>query len=76
MKDGDQVVEYLSIRQVAEKWGFSARRINVLCTEGRIERATMIGSYCAVPADAKKTKDEIIKSGKYVKERTEKHDDN
>ena len=33
-------MEYLSIRQVAEKWGLSARRINVLCSEGRIEGAT------------------------------------
>ena len=32
-------MEYLSIRQLAEKWGISARRINVLCSEGRIEGA-------------------------------------
>ena len=47
-------MEYLSISQVAEKWGLSARRINVLCSEGRIEGATKIGSYWAVPADADK----------------------
>lgn len=76
LQDGDMTVEYLSIRQVAEKWGLSARRINVLCSEGRIEGATKIGSYWAVPADAVKPKDERIKSGKYLKERTEKHDDN
>lgn len=60
-------MEYLSIRQVAEKWGLSPRRINVLCSEGRIEGATKIGSYWAIPADAKKPKDERIKSGKYIK---------
>ena len=76
LQDGDMTMEYLSIRQVAEKWGLSARRITVLCSEGRIEGATKIGSYWAVPADAVKPKDERIKSGKYVKERTEKHDDN
>ena len=51
-------MEYLSIRQVAEKWGLSARRINVLCSEGRIKGATKIGSYWAVPADAEKPRDE------------------
>lgn len=63
---------YLSIKQVAEKWGLSARRVNVLCSEGRIEGATKIGFYWAVPVDAERPKDERIKSGKYVKERTEK----
>lgn len=60
-------MDYLSIRQTAEKWGLSPRRINVLCSTGRIEGAIKIGSYWAVPADAEKPKDERIKSGKYVK---------
>ena len=42
LQDGDMTMEYLSIRQVAEKWGLSARRINVLCSEGNIEGATKI----------------------------------
>lgn len=61
-------MEYLSIRQVAEKWNLSARRINVLCSNGRIDGAVKIGSYWAIPADAEKPKDLRIKSGKYVKE--------
>ena len=60
-------MEYLSIRQVAEKWDLTPRRINVLYSEGRIEGATKIGSYWAVPADAEKPKDERITRGKYVK---------
>lgn len=60
-------MEYLSISQIAEKWGLSARRINVLCSEGRILGATKIGSYWAVPADAEKPKDARIRSGKYIK---------
>ena len=60
-------MEYLSISQMAEKWGLSARRINVLCSEGRIPGATKIGSYWAVPADAEKPKDARIRSGKYIK---------
>lgn len=60
-------MEYLSISQVAEKWGLSTRRINVLCSEGRILGATKIGSYWAIPADAEKPADARIKSGRYVK---------
>jgi len=60
-------MEYLSIKQTSEKWGLSVRRINVLCSEGRISGATKIGSYWAIPIDAEKPKDKRIKSGKYIK---------
>ena len=60
-------MEYLSISQVAEKWRLSTRRINVLCSEGRIPGATKIGSYWAIPEDAEKPADARIKSGRYVK---------
>ena len=60
-------MEYLSISQVSEKWRLYTRRINVLCSEGRIPGATKIGSYWAIPADAEKPADARIKSGRYVK---------
>ena len=60
-------MKYLSISQVAEKWRLSTRRINVLCSEGRILGATKIGSYWAIPADAEKPADARVKSGRYVK---------
>lgn len=47
---------YLSIRQISEKWRLSIRRINELCTESRIPGATKIGSYWAIPEDAKNQK--------------------
>ena len=30
------MVEYIKISQMAEKWGITARRIRVLCAEGKI----------------------------------------
>lgn len=60
-------MEYLSIRQTAERWGISPRRIQVLCTQERIPGATRIGYSWAIPSDAKKPKDQRIKSGKYIK---------
>ena len=53
-------MEYLSIKQIAEKWNLSARRINVLCSEERIEGAIKIGHYWAIPANAEKPKDARI----------------
>jgi hypothetical protein len=68
-------MEYLSIRQTAEKWGISKRRIQVVCAEGRIEGAMKIDSSWVIPADAQKPKDERIKSGKYRKNKEDKTSD-
>ena len=62
-------MEYLSIAQTAEKWGLSKRRVQVLCTGGRIPGVMRIGTVWAVPADAEKPKDARIKSGKYIKQK-------
>lgn len=60
-------MEYLSISQLSEKWGISARRIQVLCSSGRIEGAIRIGYVWAIPNDAPRPKDARIRSGKYCK---------
>lgn len=62
-------MEYLSIKQMSEKWEISTRRILTLCNEGRIEGAMKIGYSWALPADAEKPKDERIKSGRYIKKK-------
>lgn len=63
----EKIMQYLSIRQIAEKWRLSARRINALCAEGRIGGTSKIDSYWAVLATAEKPKDGKIKSRKYIK---------
>ena len=60
-------MEYLSISQTAEKWGISKRRIQILCSENRIEGAFKVDSSWVIPSDAEKPKDERIRSGKYIK---------
>lgn len=60
-------MDYISIKQLSEKWEISTRRIQILCRDGRIRGAMRIASTWAVPADAQKPKDARIKSGKYVK---------
>ena len=64
-------MEYLSIKQISEKWGISTRRIQILCGEDRIPGAVKIGSYWAIPANAEKPKDDRIKTGRCVKRKQE-----
>ena len=59
-------MEYVSIKQISEKWGICARRVQTLCTEGRIEGAQRVGHQWIIPADAPKPKDARVKSGKYI----------
>lgn len=68
-KQEEYTMGYLSIKQTAEKWGISGRRIQILCVQGRIKGATKIGSYWAIPEDAEKPRDERVKSGRYIKEK-------
>lgn len=48
---------YLSLREAAEKWGVSARRVNQYCSEGRIPGAQRIGKSWVIPTDAQKPED-------------------
>lgn len=60
-------MKYLSVKQISERWGISPRRIQILCREGRVPEAFIVGNTWAIPEDAEKPKDERIKSGKYIK---------
>lgn len=65
-------MKYLSTFEVAEKWGLSARRVGILCSEGRIEGVQKAGKMWIIPDDAVKPADARIKSGKYVKKKENK----
>ena len=64
-------MKYKSIREMADEWGISKRRIQVLCSENRIEGAVRIGYSWAIPADANKPEDARIKSVKYRKNKND-----
>lgn len=61
--------EYMTIREAAEKWGISIRRVNTLCQDGRLEGAIKFGNSWAIPRDTEKPKDLRIRSGKYIQTR-------
>ena len=54
---GGMVKPFLSVREAAEKWNVSGRRVNQYCAEGRIPGAQKFGKLWAIPADAEKPKD-------------------
>ncbi len=59
---------YLSASQAAKKWNISQRRVQVLCSENRIEGAFKVGEVWAIPDDASKPLDFRMKSNKADKE--------
>ena len=52
---------YLTASQVAQKWGISQRRVQILCANGRIDGVFKLGEAWAIPDDASKPDDSRIK---------------
>lgn len=48
---GEDNMDCLSIQDISNKWNISKRRIQILCREGRINGAKMIGNMWVVPKD-------------------------
>jgi len=49
--------EYIGVRQAAQKWGISDRRVRVLCRQGKIAGARKEGRFYLIPSDALKPAD-------------------
>ena len=52
----------MTTKQASEKWGISDRRIRVLCSQGKIDGAELIGKTWYIPDDAVKPIDGRIKN--------------
>ncbi|HBN05954.1 MAG TPA: hypothetical protein DD434_09235, partial [Bacteroidales bacterium] len=50
-------MNYISAQEIADKWGISKRRVQVLCASNRIKNAKKIGNMWVVPSNAAKPKD-------------------
>ena len=51
---------YRTIKETAELWGITPRRLQVLCADGRIEGAAKLGREWAIPVDAEKPADTVF----------------
>lgn len=47
-------MNYISVREVAERWKMTPRRVQVLCNEGRIDGAQRVGNVWTIPENADK----------------------
>ncbi|MHB8276828.1 MAG: helix-turn-helix domain-containing protein [Candidatus Humimicrobiaceae bacterium] len=48
---------YISVREAADKWGVSERRVNQYCLQDRIPGVSKFGRSWAIPKDAVKPSD-------------------
>ena len=45
-------MDYITVSEAAKKWGVSPRRVQMLCSEGRIKGAVRFGPVWKIPAKA------------------------
>ena len=50
-------MEYIKVKDAADKWGISPRRVRVLCAEGKIEGVVRSGKLYLIPENAAKPMD-------------------
>ena len=56
-------MEYMSCPEAAKKWGISERRVQILCTLGRIPGIAKFSRMWLIPKDAEKPVDGRRKNG-------------
>lgn len=54
---GDEMHDYMTASEAAEKWNISHRRVITLCQENRIPDAAMFGNMWSIPKNAEKPVD-------------------
>lgn len=59
-------MEYLKVSEAATRWGISARRVRVLCAEGRIAGVVRRGNLYLIPEDAMRPSDARSHRGSIV----------
>lgn len=59
---------YMTVKQAAEKWAISDRRVRTLCAEGKVPGAFQEGHRWKIPIDAVKPSDGRYKSGESLLE--------
>lgn len=64
-------MEYLPIQEFTDKWNISRRRIQILCREGRINGARMIGNMWVIPENAVRPIDARTKNPAIISQKEE-----
>ena len=59
--------DWITPKQAAEKWGISDRRVQYLCTNGKIDGVLRLGRTWLIPKDAPKPIDGRTKVAREIK---------
>jgi hypothetical protein len=57
-------MEYISVKEAADRWGLTARMVLYHCTNGRIEGARKISNVWLIPKDAAQPEDGRKRNGR------------
>ena len=60
-------MDYMTLKEAAEKWGVTPRRVNYYSAAGRISGAVKMATIWLIPKDAEKPIDGRTKQGKVKK---------
>ena len=60
-------MDYMTLKEAAEKWGVTPRRVNYYCAAGRIPGAVKMAGVWLISKNAKKPIDGRTKQGKAEK---------
>jgi len=60
---------YLTVKEVAENWGLSIRRIETMCINGQLEGVTKFGKSWVIPERAERPRDRRVTTGQYCNAR-------
>lgn len=58
---------YRSVKDVAEEWGLTVRRVQMLCTSGKLPGAKKVGNLWMIPEGTVRPQDNRMVSGEYKK---------
>ncbi|MBE6855036.1 MAG: DNA-binding protein [Ruminococcus sp.] len=64
-------MKYVTTTEIGKRWNLSARRVGILCAQGRIPEVQKAGNTWLIPEDAVKPVDARIRSGRYINKKKE-----
>ena len=57
-------MDYMTVKETAEKWNITTRWVQYLCERGKVEGAVLFGKSWAIPKDAERPPDSRRKENK------------
>ncbi len=57
MCSNKNTTDFFSAAETAKRWGISKRRVQILCSQGRVNGAMKVGLVWIIPATAEKPHD-------------------